>query len=85
MMHAADDQPFATELTPAIPLDADRPQAAFASWYEMFPRSATDDPERHGTFCDVIARLPLIRSTGFRRAVLPADSPDRHDEPQRPQ
>ena len=49
-MHEADDRPFATEYAPAIPLDVDRPQAGFASWYEMFPRSATDDPERHGTF-----------------------------------
>ena len=75
VMHAADDQPFATELTPAIPLDADRPQAAFASWYEMFPRSATDDPERHGTFCDVIARLPLIRSMGFDVLYFPPIHP----------
>ena len=74
-MHAADDQPFANELTPAIPLEVDRPQAAFASWYEMFPRSATDDPERHGTFSDVIARLPLIRSMGFDVLYFPPINP----------
>ena len=74
-MHAADDQPFANELTPAIPLEVDRPQAAFASWYEMFPRSATDDPERHGTFSDVIARLPLIRSMGFDVLYFPPIHP----------
>ncbi len=75
VMHAADDQPFANELTPAIPLDADRPQAAFASWYEMFPRSATDDPKRHGTFSDVIACLPLIRSMGFDVLYFPPIHP----------
>ena len=75
VMHAADDQPFATELTPAIPLDVDRPQAAFASWYEMFPRSATDDPARHGTFADVIAHLPLIRSMGFDVLYFPPIHP----------
>ena len=49
-MHIADDRPFTAQHAPALHLDVDRPQAAFASWYEMFPRSATDDPARHGTF-----------------------------------
>jgi starch synthase (maltosyl-transferring) len=35
-----------------FPVDVDRP-ARFASWYELFPRSITDDPQRHGTFNDV--------------------------------
>jgi starch synthase (maltosyl-transferring) len=74
-MHAADERPFATEYTPAVPLDVDRPQAGFASWYEMFPRSATDDPERHGTFDDVIARLPAIRSMGFDVLYFPPIHP----------
>ena len=30
-------------------LDVERPLARFASWYELFPRSETDDPARHGT------------------------------------
>jgi starch synthase (maltosyl-transferring) len=74
-MHAADERPFATEYTPAVPLDVDRPEAGFASWYEMFPRSATDDPERHGTFDDVIARLPAIRSMGFDVLYFPPIHP----------
>ena len=32
----------------------DRTAAAFASWYELFPRSMSDDPQRHGTFDDVV-------------------------------
>ena len=60
---------------PAIPLDVDRPQAGFASWYEMFPRSATDDPARHGTFADVIARLPAIRDMGFDVLYFPPIHP----------
>jgi starch synthase (maltosyl-transferring) len=74
-MHEADERPFATEYAPAVPLDVDRPQAGFASWYEMFPRSATDDPERHGTFGDVIARLPAIRSMGFDVLYFPPIHP----------
>src|SRR5690606_34522875 len=30
-------------------LDVERSLAEFASWYELFPRSQTDDPNRHGT------------------------------------
>jgi len=46
-------------------LEAERKRAGFGSWYELFPRSVTDSPERHGTFKDVIASLPRIRSMGF--------------------
>ena len=59
----------------AVALDVDRPQAGFASWYEMFPRSATDDPARHGTFTDVIARLPAIRAMGFDVLYFPPIHP----------
>ncbi|HTH99692.1 MAG TPA: alpha-amylase family glycosyl hydrolase, partial [Acidisoma sp.] len=39
--------------------------AQFASWYELFPRSQTDNPARSGTLRDVIARLPAIADMGF--------------------
>ena len=41
----------------------------------MFPRSATDSTERHGTFIDVIARLPAIRDMGFDVLYLPPIHP----------
>ena len=63
----------------------DRPTAKFAAWYEMFPRSQSGDPHRHGTFDDVIARLPYVAGHGLRCAVLHADPPDRQDQPQGPQ
>ncbi len=74
-MRGADDQPFLAEYQPPVAVDVDRPQAGFASWYEMFPRSATDDPGRHGTFSDVIARLPSIRSMGFDVLYFPPIHP----------
>ncbi len=43
----------------------DRPLAKFAAWYEMFPRSQSGDPNRHGTFDDVIERLPYVQGMGF--------------------
>jgi len=43
----------------------DRPRAEFSAWYEIFPRSQSGDVQRHGTFRDVIARLPYVRDLGF--------------------
>ena len=40
---------------------ADRLAARFSAWYEMFPRSQSGDPKRHGTFDDVIAKLPYVQ------------------------
>ncbi|MDR7037094.1 starch synthase (maltosyl-transferring) [Methylobacterium sp. BE186] len=48
-----------------IPVIADRLAARFSAWYEIFPRSQSGDPNRHGTFDDVIRRLPEIRELGF--------------------
>ena len=56
-------------------LDVERSLAEFASWYELFPRSLTDDPQRHGTFDDVIARLPDISRMGFDVLYFPPIHP----------
>jgi starch synthase (maltosyl-transferring) len=64
IMTAADRRPFLVRSRP-IPVDAERTAAGFASWYELFPRSMSDDPNRHGTFDDVIRKLPYIRDMGF--------------------
>lgn len=56
-------------------LVADRKAAIFSSWYELFPRSMTDDVERHGTFRDVIDHLPYVRDLGFDVLYFPPISP----------
>jgi starch synthase (maltosyl-transferring) len=56
-------------------LEVDRRAAGFASWYELFPRSQTDDPARHGTFSDVIRSLPRIRDMGFDVLYFPPIHP----------
>lgn len=71
---ASEPRPFATRHA-LLTLDVERPQAEFASWYELFPRSQTDDPARHGTFADVIARLPDIRAMGFDVLYFPPIHP----------
>jgi len=75
LMQAADDRPFSLSLDPPQLVDAEPLQARFASWYELFPRSQTDDPSRHGTFDDVIARLPAIRAMGFDVLYFPPIHP----------
>lgn len=78
LMAAADQRPFAVRLTPPCPIDADRRIAAFASWYELFPRSMSDNPARHGTFVDVIRHLPRIRDMGFDVLYFPPIHPIGH-------
>jgi starch synthase (maltosyl-transferring) len=65
---------FTTQHEP-LALDVDRREAGFASWYELFPRSLTDDPERHGTFADVVRNLPRIRDMGFDVLYFPPIHP----------
>lgn len=58
-----------------FPLDVERLAAGFASWYELFPRSATDNPGRHGRFEDVIDRLADIADMGFDVLYFPPIHP----------
>jgi starch synthase (maltosyl-transferring) len=54
---------------------ADREKARFSTWYEMFPRSASSDPTRPGTFADVRAKLPYVAHMGFDVLYLPPIHP----------
>ncbi|MCX5789163.1 MAG: alpha-1,4-glucan--maltose-1-phosphate maltosyltransferase [Elusimicrobia bacterium] len=53
----------------------DRVKARFSAWYEMFPRSASPQPGKHGTFKDLIARLPYVAELGFDVLYLPPIHP----------
>ena len=53
----------------------DPEKARFSTWYELFPRSCGPDEHTHGTFQDVIARLPLIAEMGFDVLYLPPIHP----------
>jgi starch synthase (maltosyl-transferring) len=65
--HAA----FYRELTVVV----DRERARFSSWYEMFPRSCSPVPGRHGTFADAVERLPYVAEMGFDVLYLPPIHP----------
>jgi starch synthase (maltosyl-transferring) len=66
---------FPLRYVPELPVEAERKAAGFAAWYELFPRSQSDEPGRHGTFDDVIARLPSVQSMGFDVLYFPPIHP----------
>jgi starch synthase (maltosyl-transferring) len=74
LMTAADDRPHRLRSATVL-LDAERLAARFSSWYELFPRSQVIDPTKHGTFDDVIPRLPQIRDMGFDTLYFPPIHP----------
>jgi starch synthase (maltosyl-transferring) len=78
LMAAHPDLQFATRLQPVHAIIAERHRAQFSSWYELFPRSTSDDPTKHGTFREVIKRLPYVASLGFDVLYLPPIHPVGH-------
>ena len=57
-----------------LPIWVDRERAAFAAWYELFPRSM-GEPGRHGTFRDVEGHLPYVTGMGFDTLYFPPIHP----------
>jgi starch synthase (maltosyl-transferring) len=53
----------------------DREKARYSSWYEMFPRSTSPEPGRHGTFRDCEGRLDYVERLGFDVLYLPPIHP----------
>ena len=53
----------------------DREKARYSAWYELFPRSTSAEPGRHGTFKDVEGRLNYIERLGFDVLYLPPIHP----------
>lgn len=61
-----------SEVYPAV---IDPPVARAGAWYEIFPRSQGTIPGKHGTFNDVIARLPDIAAMNFDVLYFPPIHP----------
>lgn len=49
----------------------DRAKARFSTWYELFPRSTSEEPHKHGTFKDTEALLPRLQDMGIDVLYLP--------------
>lgn len=58
-----------------LEVTVERVRARHSSWYEFFPRSASDDPARHGSFADCEAWLPYVRRMGFDVLYFPPIHP----------
>ena len=69
------DLSFSTIYPTELPLWVDRERARYSSWYELFPRSASATPGKHGTLADVETRLPEIAAMGFDIVYMPPIHP----------
>ena len=75
LMNRYPDRSAATTYSKELRVVADREKARFSTWYEMFPRSCTSDPNGHGTFQDCIGRLDYVASMGFDVLYFPPIHP----------
>jgi starch synthase (maltosyl-transferring) len=75
LMERHPDRRFAVTSEPELPVLVDRERARFSTWYELFPRSASAEPGRHGTFSDVEGRLPYVKRLGFDVLYFPPIHP----------
>jgi starch synthase (maltosyl-transferring) len=75
LMEAVPDRRHVTSYGRELRVVVDRERARFSSWYELFPRSTTPEPGRHGTFKDMEARLPYVAAMGFDVLYLPPIHP----------
>ena len=69
------DRNFAARYDKQLPIIVEREKARFSTWYEMFPRSCSPEPGRHGTFRDCEEWLPYVASMGFDVIYLPPIHP----------
>lgn len=60
---------------PTLSITVERERARYSAWYEFFPRSASPDPARHGTFADCEAWLPHVQRMGFDIVYFPPIHP----------
>ncbi|ESR22588.1 alpha-1,4-glucan--maltose-1-phosphate maltosyltransferase [Lutibaculum baratangense] len=74
-MKAAGAKTNLTRWNRKLEVRVDRPAASFSAWYEIMPRSQSGDAGRHGTFDDVIARIPSIADMGFDVLYFPPIHP----------
>ena len=75
LMSAYPDRRRGAAASPEFVMVAARERARHGAWYELFPRSASPDPARHGTLRDVAALVPDIAELGFDVLYLPPIHP----------
>jgi starch synthase (maltosyl-transferring) len=75
MMERYPDTSLETKYERELSIVVDREKARFSSWYELFPRSCSPVPGKHGTFADVAARLDYVSRLGFDVLYMPPIHP----------
>ena len=78
MMQRYPDRSREAVYDPVLTVCVETETARCSAWYELFPRSATPDPSRSGTFRDVEKLLPEIAALGFDVLYLPPIHPIGH-------
>jgi starch synthase (maltosyl-transferring) len=58
-----------------LPWKVERKKALFSTWYEFFPRSASEIEGKHGTFKDCEKLLPRVAAMGFDTLYFPPVHP----------
>lgn len=69
------DKNRATTYPHIFELFAEPEKSVYSTWYELFPRSTSEEPGKHGTFNDVIKLVPGIAKMGFDVLYLPPIHP----------
>ena len=69
------DRSNASEFTPALRVNVDRPAALFGAWYEFFPRSAEGRGDRGSTFRGCLPRVDDAKAMGFDVIYFPPIHP----------
>lgn len=66
---------FLANQTQELRVYVDRQKALFSTWYEFFPRSASKEEGKHGTFKDCEQILPKVAKMGFDTLYFPPVHP----------
>lgn len=74
-VHCSPDPELISRYARTFILHVERERALFSTWYELFPRSCSPVPGRHGTLGDVAALIPEIARMGFDVLYLPPIHP----------
>ena len=66
---------FLANQSAELKIYVDRKKALFSTWYEFFPRSASREAAKHGTFADCEKLLPRVANMGFDTLYFPPIHP----------
>lgn len=75
LMDEYSDKSQVTTFAGILLAEVEQKKALFSSWYELFPRSTSPEPGKHGTFKDCERLIPEIVRMGFDVLYLPPIHP----------